>query len=113
MNKHTPAPWYFSDNTRYKNPWTTNPYSITVRKPGVHGTTIANIPNRRSVPDDEKRANALLIAHAPELLGCVISMLRWYSNRLDGHNISPIQNQPPEIQRAMIVFNKITGENFA
>ena len=110
MNKHTPGPWRFSDNTSY---WVTNPYSIFVRKPGVHSTTIANIPNRRSVPDEEKRANALLIAHAPELLGCVISMLRWYSNRLNGHDISPYENQPPEIQRAMRVFKEIIGEDYA
>jgi hypothetical protein len=79
MNKHTPAPWYFSDNTRH---WKTNPYSITVRKPGVHGTTIANIPNRRSVTDDEKRANALLIAHAPRIAG-----LRYLH--------APVVQQPP------------------
>ena len=49
---------------------------------------------------------------APELFGCLLSMLRWYSNRLDGHNISPIENQPPEIQRAMRVYKTITGEDY-
>jgi hypothetical protein len=49
---------------------------------------------------------------APELFECVVSMMRWYSNRLDGHNISPIENQPPEIQRAMRVFKTITGQDY-
>lgn len=47
-----------------------------------------------------------------ELFGCLLSMLRWYSNRLDGHNISPYENQPPEIQRAMNVYKTITGEDY-
>lgn len=47
-----------------------------------------------------------------ELFSCLLSMLRWYSNRLDGHNISPYENQPPEIQRAMNVYKNITGEDY-
>lgn len=58
------------------------------------------------------KEDACLISQAPELFVCVLSMLRWYSNRLDGHNISPIQNQPPEIQRAMRVYKTITGEDY-
>lgn len=53
-----------------------------------------------------------LYQSAPEMFECLISMLRWYSNRLDGHNISPINNQPPEIQRAMTIFKQITGEDY-
>jgi len=75
-------------------------------------STIANIPNRRSIPDDQKESNARLIAASPELFGCLLSMLKWYSNRLDGHNISPYDNQPPEIQRAMDVYKTITGEDY-
>jgi hypothetical protein len=67
--------WNFQDNTRYKSGgWKTNQYSITARKPGVHGTTLANIPNRATVPDEEKRANAILMAHAPELLAMLIEL---------------------------------------
>jgi hypothetical protein len=49
---------------------------------------------------------------APEMFGVLLSMLRWYSNRLDGHNISPYKNQPPEIQRAMDVYKAITNEDY-
>lgn len=53
-----------------------------------------------------------LYQNAPEMFECVLSMLRWYSNRIDGHNISPYENQPPEIQRAMRVFKTVMGEDY-
>jgi hypothetical protein len=96
---YTPERWHFQDNTRYQSPWTTNPYSITTRKPGVHGTTIANIPNRKTVPDAEQRANAMLMAHSPEML----ELLRRFV---------PFKNQPPEIQDAMKLIEKLTGESY-
>ena len=65
--------WIFSDNTRYG--WKTNPYSITTRAKGVHGTTIANIPARATIPDAQRRANALLIAAAPDLYLALQRML--------------------------------------
>lgn len=65
--------WIFSDNTRYG--WKTNPYSITTRAKGVHGTTIANIPARAMIPDDQRRANALLIAAAPDLREALADLL--------------------------------------
>lgn len=55
----------------------------------------------------------VLHEQAPEMFTCIISMLRWYSNRLNGHDISPYENQPPEIQRAMRVYKAITGEDYA
>lgn len=53
-----------------------------------------------------------LYQSAPEMFECILSMLFWYSNRLDGHNVSPFENQPPEIQRAMRVFKTIMGEEY-
>ena len=109
---HTPERWNFQDNTAYSAPWTTNPYSITVRKTGVHGTTIANIPNRKTVPAGEQRANALLIAHSPEMLDILRRCIFWYSNKTEEnfHKSMPFKNQPPEIQDAMKLIKKITGE---
>ena len=81
----TQGAWHFQDNTRYKTPWKTNPYSITCRKAGVHGSTIANIPNRKTISDEEKRANALLIAAAPDLLEALMTMpqgLVWSDDEL-------------------------------
>lgn len=60
---YTPGPWLLSHNTN----WKTNPFSVTVRKPGVHNTTVANIPLRMTIPPQEQQANARLIAIAPEL----------------------------------------------
>ena len=65
--------WIFSDNTRYG--WKNNPYSITTSAKGVHGTTIANIPARATISDAQRRANALLIAAAPDLQEALSELL--------------------------------------
>lgn len=111
---YTPERWHFQDNTRYQFPWTTNPYSITTRKTGVYGTTIANIPNRKTVPDAEQRANAMLISYAPEMLELLRTFIGWYSNKqnYNFHRVMPFKNQPPEIQNAMKLIEKITGESY-
>lgn len=64
MSKHTPGPWRFQDNGN----WQTNPYSVVISAKGVHSTTVANIPARRSIPSWEWESNARLIAAAPDLL---------------------------------------------
>lgn len=64
---HTSGPWLLSHNTN----WKTNPFSVTVRKPGVHNTTVANIPLRMTIPPQEQQANARLIAAAPDLLAAL------------------------------------------
>ena len=61
---HTPGPWALSINEG----WTTNPFSVTVRRRGVHQTTLANIPHRATVSPQEQEANARMIAAAPDLL---------------------------------------------
>jgi len=70
MNNHTPGPWTLNEN----NNWKTNPFSITVRKPGVHSTTIVNIPTRMTIPPQEQQANARLVSAAPDLLEALQTM---------------------------------------
>jgi len=65
MITHTQGQWRFSDNSKH---WKVNPYSVTVRAPGVHSVTIANCPSRAKIPQAQARANALLIAAAPDML---------------------------------------------
>ena len=65
MINHTTGQWRFQDNATH---WKTNPYSVTVRVPGVHSVTIANCPQRANIPQAQARANALLIASAPDML---------------------------------------------
>ncbi len=72
MTQHTPGPWRLSVNKPY---WVTNPYSIVVRKYGVHQVAIANIPKRETISIHEAKANAVLIAAAPDLLQCVEELL--------------------------------------
>ena len=53
------------DNSKH---WATHPFSVTVRKRGVHAVAVANIPARATIELSEAKANAQLIAAAPELL---------------------------------------------
>ncbi len=79
MIKHTPGPWLLNKN----NNWKTNPFSVTVRKPGVHSTTVANIPTRMTISPAEQQANAHLIAAAPEMLAALQGFQNaWIANRL-------------------------------
>lgn len=66
MSDHTQGQWSIQDNTEWG--WKSNPFSITVKKHGVHRTTVANIPTRKSINIDEAKANAFMISAAPELL---------------------------------------------
>ena len=70
--KHTPGPWMLINNIHYG--WKTNPYSVCVKKRGVHGVAVANIPAKATVSPEEAKANAALIAAAPELLACLLTM---------------------------------------
>jgi hypothetical protein len=65
MNKHTPGPWKFRDDSKF---FKTNPFSVYIQGGGVHSAAIANIPRKQTIPEEEARANALLIAAAPDLL---------------------------------------------
>jgi hypothetical protein len=71
MSKHTASEWRMSDNSY----WGENPYSVVTSAKGVNRTTIANIPARAKISPEERKANALLIAAAPELLDALLVML--------------------------------------
>jgi len=66
MSNYTPGPWRFNNNVQWG--WVTNPFSVTVKKPGVHSAVVANMPARQTIPWTEAEANARLIAAAPDLL---------------------------------------------
>ena len=72
MNEHTPGPWRLENNIHYG--WKTNPYSITVRKRGVHSVAVANIPAKQTITREEALANARLIAAAPDLLDALMTL---------------------------------------
>ena len=98
MNKHTPGPWRLNEN----NNWKTNPFSVTVRKFGVHGTTIANIPTRMTVPPQEQQANARLIAAAPDLLEALQTLPQGPLYTDDEINLW--------VEKASAAIDKATGE---
>jgi len=55
---YTKEQWRFNDNSRY---WKTHPFSVTCRKTGA-------------ISLEEQKANARLIAAAPELLGALMML---------------------------------------
>lgn len=99
MTKHTPGPWLLNEN----NNWKTNPFSVTVRKPGVHSTTVANIPTRMTIPPTEQQANARLISAAPDLLDALITMPQSMLNTE--------QDWWDWIDKARAAIDKATGED--
>lgn len=97
---HTPGPWRLDNNIAYG--WKTNPFSITVRKRGVHSTTVANIPAKQTISRDEAEANARLIAAAPELLEALKDML-------DGHEDACTGYGEGAADKARVAIAKATG----
>ena len=88
--KHTRGPWKFSDDSAY---FKTNPFSVYVQGLGVHKTTVANIPSRKTIPEDEARANARLIAAAPKLLEALQAMLACvYDEEIDDETIAAVRH---------------------
>lgn len=69
--KHSAEQWELNENFNWKN----NPFTVNVRKRGVHRTTVASIPTRMTIPPSEQRANAILISAAPDLLEALKLML--------------------------------------
>ena len=73
MGKYTKEQWTLSVNEG----WSTNPYSVVVRKRGVHSTTVANLPERLTISPEERWANAQLITLAPQLLEVLKEVVAW------------------------------------
>lgn len=96
MSKHTSGLWKFGDNSKY---FKTNPFNVYVRGGGVHSATIANIPRRQTIPEAEARANARLIAAAPELLEALEEVIRGVPDTWEG------------VQKAKVALAKAQGEN--
>lgn len=101
MRKHTQLKWKLSINPH----WKTNPFSVIVQGGGVHSTTIANIPSRRTIPMLEQEANARLITAAPDLLDALVTMPQGMS--------STDQEWWDWIDKARSAINKATGESNA
>jgi hypothetical protein len=97
MSKHTPGLWHLSVNKS----WKTNPFSIVVRKDGVHRTTIANLPARKTIGPEEREATARLLTAAPDLLEALRSIT-------DAADEKRVTAKHYEIARAAIA--KATGE---
>ena len=103
MNKHTQEEWKFNDNTLY---WSNTPYSVTCRKPGVHSATIAAIRKGNSIPDEEKRANALLITAAPDLLHALTELLRVFPDiERDDETITAVVDARAAITKARGMYD--------
>lgn len=81
--KHTPGPWKVTDGTM-----TSFPDSVYVSGVGRDGfQSVIAILNDDTGTDHDKRANARLIATAPELLEALVSVY-------DSRNAGPGELQP-------------------
>lgn len=97
MSQYTKEKWRYSENFN----WKTHPFSITARKRGVHSATIANIPVRATIPPEEQRANARLIAAAPDLLEALREMLLCcYDEERDDQTIAAVESARTAIAKA-------------
>jgi hypothetical protein len=94
MSAHTPGPWKFGDNSKF---FKTNPFNVYVQGGGVHSASIANVPYKKTIPEAEARANALLIAAAPELLEACKAAL---------------SDDKPYIEKCRAAIAKATGEQY-
>lgn len=77
--KHTPAPWECVDSMSVRGPY----FMGDTVSPGY---LVAALPT--STPPDERRANARLIASAPDLLEAAQKVLAWYEAEKD-HSKEP------------------------
>ena len=85
---YTQEKWLYNENFN----WKTHPFSISARKRGVHSAVIANIPVRATIPPEEQRANARLIAAAPDLLNELRDMLACvYDEERDDQTIKAVE----------------------
>ena len=100
--KYTKERWELSDNRKW---WKTHPFSVTCRKAGVHATTIANLPARRTMSPDEMRDNARLIAAAPDLYEALWSMVSSF------HGVDYLENHMRQsVQKARAALAKAEGK---
>jgi hypothetical protein len=117
MSGFTPGPWVWTNGSE--------PIDIsTYESPGYY-----NNPELRGANDemvvgcdeywivgpclDEAQmvANARLIAAAPDLLKALKAMVAWYAKRdEDSDELCPTHEQEGEVQRALAVIAKASGE---
>lgn len=97
MNKHTPGPW-----TAIATGWATNPHAVWVKKKGVHSVAVANLPDRATISEAEREANARLISAAPDLLDALQTMPQGLS--------STDEEWWAWIDKARTAIDKATGE---
>lgn len=94
---YTKDKWVLSVNDN----WKTNPFSITTRKYGVHSTTIANIPTRMTIPPAEQKANACLVAAAPDLYEALRALFAClYDHERDDETIAAVAQTKAAIEKA-------------
>lgn len=74
-----------------------------------------NIPHAVVISSDKLKALQAEAAAAPDLLEALRDCVKWYGNRANDDfrnddSLLPIDQQPPEIQRAMRAIAKATGD---
>lgn len=96
--QHTPGPWYLIDE-RFLH----DKYLVSIGEPNAGGTTVCNILSEPGDDFGKCKANARLIAAAPDLLAAVRGMIEAYDN----DSIAHLEQASREARAAIA---KATGE---
>jgi hypothetical protein len=113
--RHTPGPWaVFHD---HPNPETARSLGHIRPADGTSGAWkwgFTEIADCFGCEHPEQAANARLIASAPKLYDALQLCVTWYAKRSEGIEpgtdyVLPIEQQPHEIQQAMLALAEATG----
>lgn len=103
--QHTPGPWVPCYTMLGK---TVLSWHVAGNKHGSSLPICVSDKFSDSRDQNQEVANASLISASPEMLDALKSLVKWYANRTVGDQLAAIQ--PPEIQVAINIIVKVTGE---
>lgn len=100
MSKHTPGPWLIADNGTFV-------YALGNGGTNVFWADVQSAGSERAFLS-EKRANARLIAAAPELLEALTDALKYYDAWLANTDVTPNESLQAWTSKARAAITKAT-----
>lgn len=101
-NKHTKGPWFVDGGLE----------SVFTEVEGEGGlTTICDLPEWLGEYQQEKEANAHLIAAAPEMLEALVEYKRYFNLCIEAQDPPDLMGLHTEVRRLTTIINKAKGIN--